>query len=354
MDPLPRITANPGNVSVSIVVIGLNEEHTLERCLASVQGALDELPANIKKETVYVDSGSTDASVSIATRHVDEVLELTASPSASAAREAGVRHTHGEYVFFIDGDMTLDECFLAASLPLLESLDNNDIVGIQGRRDDVHIDPDTRKAQGERPNFFNITRPRKAKRLGGSFLIRREALIQAGGWRPDVFAGGHEELDLYARLLDQDQWILELPIPFITHHDDRPRNTLTSWAKTHFAFDGPRVDAGTSFVRGFKEPFLKGLIKLFPWIFATWLVDAITLSLLFIAPLYALILQGAWAIASLATNQGTEWINARLWLYGTLVAAFRLGQTKDDQPPTDASAYRTVSPQTPPDAPHQA
>jgi glycosyltransferase involved in cell wall biosynthesis len=43
-----------------------NEEHNLERCLASVQGVVDEI--------ILVDTGSTDCSVEIAKAHGAKVF----------------------------------------------------------------------------------------------------------------------------------------------------------------------------------------------------------------------------------------------------------------------------------------
>ena len=63
---------------VGVVVIGRNEGQRLERCLASLVGAAQQI--------VYVDSGSTDGSVQMAHRLGVEVVELDMNIAFTAAR----------------------------------------------------------------------------------------------------------------------------------------------------------------------------------------------------------------------------------------------------------------------------
>jgi glycosyltransferase involved in cell wall biosynthesis len=98
--------------SIGIVVIGRNEGERLRRCLAAVSG----LGATI----VYVDSGSTDGSVRLATESGAEVVELDMSRpfTAARARNAGFRRLlervpDVDFVQFVDGDTVLDPQWLA-------------------------------------------------------------------------------------------------------------------------------------------------------------------------------------------------------------------------------------------------
>ena len=63
---------------IGVVVIGRNEGSRLERCLASLAGAADQV--------VYVDSGSTDGSVQMAQAQGIEVLALDMTQPFTAAR----------------------------------------------------------------------------------------------------------------------------------------------------------------------------------------------------------------------------------------------------------------------------
>jgi glycosyltransferase involved in cell wall biosynthesis len=70
-------------MGVGVVVIGRNEGQRLERCLASLVGAVQQI--------VYVDSGSTDGSVQMAQRLGVEVvaLDMTIPFTAARARNEG-------------------------------------------------------------------------------------------------------------------------------------------------------------------------------------------------------------------------------------------------------------------------
>ncbi|HEY6515272.1 MAG TPA: glycosyltransferase, partial [Steroidobacteraceae bacterium] len=97
--------------SLGVVVIGRNEGERLRRCLDSL-GAL-------MSRTVYVDSGSTDDSVTMSRARGASVVELDRKIpfTAARARNEGYRrlfelHPALEFVFFVDGD-----CEVAAQWP---------------------------------------------------------------------------------------------------------------------------------------------------------------------------------------------------------------------------------------------
>jgi glycosyltransferase involved in cell wall biosynthesis len=86
----------PGSVPVSVVVLTLNEEPNIRRCLASVAWA---------GQVVVVDSGSTDATVAIACSLGAEVVEQPwlgfSAQREFALRLPVLRH---DWVYFVDAD----------------------------------------------------------------------------------------------------------------------------------------------------------------------------------------------------------------------------------------------------------
>ena len=66
-------------MTVSIALIVKNEEKTLDRCLASLAGAVDEI--------VVVDTGSTDATRAVASRYTDRIFDFAWCDDFSAARQ---------------------------------------------------------------------------------------------------------------------------------------------------------------------------------------------------------------------------------------------------------------------------
>ncbi len=76
-----------------------NEQPFLDGCLLSLKGLVDEI--------VIVDTGSTDASIDIATRHGARVLEHAWHDDFAAARNVGLEAASGDWILYIDADERL-------------------------------------------------------------------------------------------------------------------------------------------------------------------------------------------------------------------------------------------------------
>src|SRR5688500_14050666 len=117
------MTSHPRNgraqSSVGVVVIGRNEGDRLKRCLHSV--------VNTVANVVYVDSGSTDGSVMIASEDGVEVVELDVSLPFSAARARNVGYEHRvkadselRFAQFVDGDSEISGKWIACAVQSLQ------------------------------------------------------------------------------------------------------------------------------------------------------------------------------------------------------------------------------------------
>ncbi|WP_439647948.1 glycosyltransferase [Cohnella mopanensis] len=73
-----------------------NEEGTLDRCLSSVRGVVDEI--------VIVDTGSTDLTRSIAAKYTDDVYHFEWVNDFSAARNYAFSLATKEYILWLDAD----------------------------------------------------------------------------------------------------------------------------------------------------------------------------------------------------------------------------------------------------------
>lgn len=198
------------SVSLSVIVIGLNEAANLSRCFGSVLRALARAGAAVTaNELIFVDAGSTDESPVIGRSTADRVIVFEARASAAAARQAGVEHTRAEVLLFLDGDMELDDTWLPVALELMSREER--AAGITGMRRDVATG-----SAAVNENVYGVRSLRRAPHFGGAVLLRRAPLVQVGGF--DGALPNGEEPDLYARLLDAGYYVLEAPLPFITHH----------------------------------------------------------------------------------------------------------------------------------------
>jgi glycosyltransferase involved in cell wall biosynthesis len=86
-------------VTISLCMIVRDEEELLPGCLASARGLWDQL--------VVVDTGSRDATASIARAAGAELVEHAWDDDFAAARNAGLVRARGDLVVFIDADERL-------------------------------------------------------------------------------------------------------------------------------------------------------------------------------------------------------------------------------------------------------
>lgn len=84
---------------ISLCLIARDEEEMLPGCLASVEGAVDEL--------VVVDTGSKDATPELARRAGAKVLEVPWEDDFSAPRNAAARAATGDFILVMDADERL-------------------------------------------------------------------------------------------------------------------------------------------------------------------------------------------------------------------------------------------------------
>jgi GT2 family glycosyltransferase len=208
---------------LGIVVIGRNEGERLRLCLESIY---DE-PSGF---VIYVDSGSTDNSVSIARSFGVEVLELDPGQPFSAARarnEGWARLSELDsaiqLVQFVDGDCTLMMGWLdAAHSALLENPMRAAVIG-QLRERNPEATPYNRlcalewhSPPGDLTNFGNF---------GGLSMMRVDVLRKLGGFNANVIAG--EDSELGVRMILAGYKVTKIDQPMAIH--DANITTFGQW-----------------------------------------------------------------------------------------------------------------------------
>lgn len=91
---------------LSFIVIGKNIQNTIELCIKSINQFIKENSIE-KYEIIYVDSDSNDKTIDIAKNFPISVLQISGNINAAIARNSGAKFSHGEILFFIDGDMEI-------------------------------------------------------------------------------------------------------------------------------------------------------------------------------------------------------------------------------------------------------
>lgn len=87
-------------ISISLCMIVKNEEQVLARCLDSLHDLMDEI--------IIVDTGSTDATVEIASHYTDQIYHLPWTHDFSAARNFAFSKASMDYIYTADADEILD------------------------------------------------------------------------------------------------------------------------------------------------------------------------------------------------------------------------------------------------------
>ena len=214
--------------SVAVIVPVLNGVSTLGEQLE----ALSRQSYRGRWRVVVADNGSSDGTQDLVKAWCSRLPELilldaSATPGSSHARNAGASATEAEFLAFCDADDRADEGWLAG---LVEHADRFDLV--TGRQEVHEINPD----------FVVSWRPPRASGLpfgGRRFLpfapscnlgVWRDAFLSVGGFKP-LYKQAHDvDFSWRAQLAG---YHLGLAPGAIMHY--RYRSTLKSVAKQSFA-----------------------------------------------------------------------------------------------------------------------
>ncbi|GGA09642.1 MAG: glycosyl transferase [Rhodobacteraceae bacterium] len=191
---------------VDVVLIGRNEGARLVAALASVAG--------VARQVIYVDSGSTDASIAEARKAGATVVTLSSAEPFTAARARNAGYAaldHPRFVQFIDGDCTLVPGYLDAARAHLEAHPQLGLV--TGWRSEIHRDASLYNQLAD----FEWRRPAgEILACGGDMMVRAEAFDAVGGFDPEVIAAEDDE---FCTRLRKAGWRLERIPQEMTRHD---------------------------------------------------------------------------------------------------------------------------------------
>ncbi len=195
---------------VSIVIINWNRLDDVMRCLNYLNS-----PRGVRYEVVVVDNGSTDGSVEQLSR-IESIkfIGLGSNVGPARARNIGIEHASGQYVFFLDSDAVLAKSALAR---LVERMESDHSVGIAGCR---IVDGRTRKIdqwfyQYPAATHEHVEFDTYSFSAAGA-MVRAEALRDAGPFWDDLFIY-NEEVDLSIRALRAGYRIIYYPRARVYH-----------------------------------------------------------------------------------------------------------------------------------------
>jgi len=161
-------------VPVTVVVMGRDYGRYLGDCLASV-GRLDPAPAQV----VYVDNGSADDSLTVATRAGVEWTRLRVGGTPGAARNRGAEAARSPWLVFLDADDLVPTDYLGALYA--EAADGVDVVYPRVVRFGVERGLGPFLPEASRGDLL------EGNWIPVASLVRREAFDAAGGWGDEPY-----------------------------------------------------------------------------------------------------------------------------------------------------------------------
>lgn len=204
------------------MVIGRNEGDRLVRCLASVREI---------RNRVYVDSGSTDASVAAARREGVSVIELESPPpfTAARARNAGLTklitdHPDIEFVQMVDGDCEVQPGWIDAALNALSA--EPDLALVFGRRRERYPNRSVYNALCD--DEWNVP-VGESTGCGGDALFRTAALRQVDFYNAAMIAAEDTEMSMR---LSKRGWRMRRIDSEMTLHDASMTRFGQWWNRT--------------------------------------------------------------------------------------------------------------------------
>lgn len=196
---------------LSVVLISKDQEWNIARLIDSILKETGHLP---ETEVMLVDSASQDRTIESAAQYPIKILRLHSDQrlSASAGRYVGFKHTSGEFVLFLDGDMELCKGWLDQALKLMHS--KADVAVVCGRVVDQPITPQmqTLKLTPQPGDSVAV----EVQHGGGAALYRRSVLEQVGSFNPYLYSD--EEPELCLRIRHAGYRVLRLSRPIVMHY----------------------------------------------------------------------------------------------------------------------------------------
>lgn len=207
---------------VTVVVLTYNRVQEVLRTLHYLSH-LEEHPP-----IIVVDNGSNDGTaLQVAERYPWVTIIGLDSNIGAAARNAGVERAGTPYVALCDDDTWWATGSLERAADVLDQHESIAVITAK-----VLIGPEEREdptsahmADSPLRRPLGFPGPPIMGFLAGASLIRRDALLQVGGFEPKLFLGGEEALVAYD--LAEAGWaMMYLPTAVVHHHPSRLRDSI--------------------------------------------------------------------------------------------------------------------------------
>lgn len=282
---------------VSVVIKAFNEEGKIARAIESALAAAAEIAPH-RLEVVVADSCSTDGTVDVARRYPIRVVRMVhaCDRGCGAGVQLGYAWARGDWVYLMDGDMSLVPGFLGEALQLLFADPSLGAVGgfvldlnVGNSIDRIRVNNRSGGRDGDQPW------------LEGGGLYRRSAIDAAGGHAANRSLLAYEEAELGLRLGQAGFVLRRLARPAVSHQG----HALGTWALLARHWRSRRaMSAGMLLRMSLRRPWRWRVMRMLAHPLATGLWWAALLLGWLFQPWQALLWTGMWVGASALTLLG--------------------------------------------------
>lgn len=201
---MPGVADSSTVLPISIVILAWNRWDLTERCLRSIFA----LPIPKDTEILVVDNASTDVTPAALARLAEKIpqlrhIRMSRNLGPAGGRDAALQHARGKTLVFLDNDVEVKhERWLDI---LMEPFLYHPRIGACGAFGVLHTSDET-EAWSQKLLFPGMIVPVS---WISSFCVavRKQALIDSGGWRPDLYPlYGMEDVS-FGYSLRQAGWI---------------------------------------------------------------------------------------------------------------------------------------------------
>lgn len=197
-------------IKISLIIKALNEEKNIA---STIQSAIDALQG-FSSEIILADSYSTDRTVEIASQYSIRIVQITHPNErcCGVGGQLGYQYATGEFVWLIDGDMTIEKSFLAHALKFLD--DHPKTAGVGGRVVERNLESLEFRSRVQRAPKDLL--PGLVDRLDGGGVYRRTA-IDGLGYFTNRNLHAYEEYELAVRLRSHDWELYRIDKVAVSH-----------------------------------------------------------------------------------------------------------------------------------------
>lgn len=195
---------------ISLYIPCYNAEKTIAECLEAVKN--QTYPVS---EIIIIDDGSTDNTVSIASKYDVQIIQHKTNLGLAASRNTGVLNSKNEYIASLDADCVPHTDWLER---LIGNFTQDNIAGVGGKLLEVKQDTvaDRWRARHLVQNWGDktITNPRQL--FGNNTIFRKSCLTEIGLYNP-IYKTNLEDYDISLRLIKKGYNLIYEPLAKVEH-----------------------------------------------------------------------------------------------------------------------------------------